>query len=106
MRPRVGTAISERFAQCLRASLLRSLLCGALLQSAYAAAPARATLRYHFRQGSVFTVQFTETLRGTLAYSGFPLPIGEVTTGLEQATIEKVYADGAALFRFRFASLT
>ena len=86
------------------------LLCigvpGSLPPTTNAGSPTPSLLRYAFRQGLAFTVRISVTNTEAIEQPGYPdRHYRETITGLEQGSIEQVYADGSALFRYRFADL-
>lgn len=86
--------------------LLIAGISGILMPTARAGSSSGTLLRYAFRQGAIFTTRFSLASIEAIEQPGYAdRRYHEVDTGLEQATVAQVFADGAALFRYRFAGL-
>jgi hypothetical protein len=91
-----------------RCFVVLTLLCLSAMPavSTRAAGRTHVLLQYAFRPGAVFTMRFSLTSTEAIEQPHYAdRHFREVTTGLEQATIERVFADGAALFSYHLAGL-
>lgn len=86
--------------------LLIAGLVGALGQPARTAAAQAVQLRYQFRRGSIFTVRIAADSTLTEVIGRKATSTSVQSTGLEQGTVARIFPDGSALFRFRFADLS